>query len=132
MVITAIPLSPIFPSDRLVWNETTSGYFSVRSAYHMGMEIEERINSSTSREACGKGVWSFLWSLGVPNPVMIFMWRAFNDLLPTKCNLFRRKIVEDNICPCCCRDMETGLQCSMEVPDCSRCLGRAFSDLPEM
>jgi len=54
-------------------------------------------------------VWSALWSLGVSNTVKIFLWRACNDMLPTKCNLFRRNIVKDNKCPCCFREMELGL-----------------------
>jgi hypothetical protein len=35
------------------------------------------------------------------------MWRACNDLLPTKSNLFRRKIVDSNLCPCCTSESET-------------------------
>jgi hypothetical protein len=36
------------------------------------------------------------------------MWRACNGLLPTKSNLFRRKIVDSNLCPCYSSDSETG------------------------
>jgi hypothetical protein len=116
-VIASIPLCPTLPLDRLVWRGTTSGVFSVRSAYHMGMEIKKkRNNGSTSRDEYRHCVWSTLWSLGVPNTVKIFLWRACNDLLPTKCNLFRRNIVKDNICPCCCREMESGLHALWTCP----------------
>jgi hypothetical protein len=42
-----------------------------------------------------------------PNSIKMFMWRVCNDLLPTKCNLLKRKMVEDSSCPCCCREEET-------------------------
>jgi hypothetical protein len=98
-VIAAIPLSPTLPSDQIVWQGTRNGVFLVRSAYHLGMEINARNLGSTSQEAGGLQVWSVIWNLRVPNPVKLFMWRARNGLLPTKSKLFRRKIVDSNLCP---------------------------------
>jgi hypothetical protein len=37
-VITNMPISPFLPPDRLIWQGTKNGSFSVRSAYHLGME----------------------------------------------------------------------------------------------
>jgi hypothetical protein len=37
------------------------------------------------------------------------MWRAYQNLLPTKDNLLRRKIVKDPFCPIYERDAETVL-----------------------
>jgi hypothetical protein len=59
-LIASIPLCPTLPHDRLVWRGTTNCVFSVRSAYHMGMEIKERNNGSTSKEGSGHSVWSAL------------------------------------------------------------------------
>jgi hypothetical protein len=115
-VIVAIPLNPTFPPDRLAWNGTSNGIFSVQSAYHMGMEIQECSQGSTSQGGSGHRVWSFIWSLEVPNPAKLFMWRACNDLLPTRSNLARRKIVEDNVCPCYLRDVESGLHAIWSCP----------------
>lgn len=108
-VIASIPLSPFYPPDRLTWLGTTDGLFTVRSAYHMGMKIQARSHGSTSRASSGQRIWSCIWSLPVQNQVKIFLWRACNNLLPTRCNLALRKIVEDNICPCCKREAETTL-----------------------
>jgi hypothetical protein len=115
-VVASIPLCPTLPPDRLVWRVTKSGVFSVRSAYHMGMEIKKRKNGCTSKAEDRHNVWSTLWSLGVPNTMKIFLWRACNDLLPTKCNLFRRNIVKDNNCPCCLRERESGLHALWTCP----------------
>jgi len=40
-IIANIPLSPLFPKDKLIWRGTTHGEFTVRSAYHLGKEIQE-------------------------------------------------------------------------------------------
>ena len=102
-----MPLCPSLPPDKLVWRGTTDGIFSVRSAYHMGMENTFRGRGSASSVSLENRIWKVIWNLEVPNSVKMFMWRACNDLLPTKCNLVKRKMVEDCICPCCYREEET-------------------------
>lgn len=47
-VILNIPLSPLQPRDRLIWRCTTTGEFTVRSAYHMGMEMAASLCSGGS------------------------------------------------------------------------------------
>jgi hypothetical protein len=42
-----------------------------------------------------------------PNVVKNFMWRACKNLLPTKENLIRRKVVEKPLCPICNLEVET-------------------------
>ncbi|XP_059446627.1 uncharacterized protein LOC132178194 [Corylus avellana] len=37
----------------------------------------------------------------------MFLWRACHNLLPTKANLFRRGICDNNLCPICQREEET-------------------------
>jgi hypothetical protein len=41
------------------------------------------------------------------NVVKIFMWMAYNNALPTRVNLFERKIVTDPLCPICYLEEET-------------------------
>jgi ribonuclease HI len=106
-VIASMPLCPSLPPDKLVWQGTTDGIFSVRSAYHMGMENTLRVRGSASGESFDNRIWKTIWKMEVPNSVKMFMWRACNDLLPTKCNLVKRKMVEESMCPCCYREEET-------------------------
>jgi hypothetical protein len=40
-IISNIPLSPLLPRDELIWRGTTHGEFTVRSAYHLGKELQE-------------------------------------------------------------------------------------------
>jgi hypothetical protein len=132
-VIAAIPLSPTLLSDRIVWRGTKNGVFSVQSAYHLGMEINARNLGGTSQEAGGLQVWSVIWNLRDPKPVKLFMWRACNGLLPTKSNLFRRKIVDSNLCPCCTSESETVFHVLWKcLAAHARCLGWEFSVISEV
>jgi len=106
-VIINIPLSPMLPSDRLIWRGTDNGIFTVRSAYHLGKELQDQEGGQCSKRQKGQEVWKSIWSMEVPNSVKLFMWKACNDLLPTKTNLFKRKVVEDPKCPCCTLEEET-------------------------
>jgi ribosomal protein L37AE/L43A len=47
------------------------------------------------------------------------MWRACHNLLPTKDNLLRRKIVKEPHCPICGRVTETMYHAMWECPACS-------------
>jgi len=42
MVIASMPLCYSLSPDKLVWQGTNDGVFSVKSAYHMGMESNSR------------------------------------------------------------------------------------------
>ena len=46
----------------------------------------------------GSLVWAKLWKLQIPNKIKLFGWRACLDILPTRVNLARRKILEDDKC----------------------------------
>jgi hypothetical protein len=43
----------------------------------------------------------------LPNAVKNFMWQACHELLPTKDNLLRTKVIEDPGCPTCGLEVET-------------------------
>jgi hypothetical protein len=53
-VIANIPLSHTLPPDQLIWNGIIDGVFTVKSAYHMGMEIQERSKSGPSSDGNGQ------------------------------------------------------------------------------
>ncbi|XP_041025489.1 uncharacterized protein LOC121265863 [Juglans microcarpa x Juglans regia] len=51
--------------------------------------------------------WRNIWNLEVPSVTKLFLWRAGNNRLPTKENLFKRKVVEDKSCLVCSVETET-------------------------
>jgi hypothetical protein len=102
-----IPLSPLLPKDRLLWRCTKNGVFTIRSAYHLGMERRALQQPGCSEKREANEEWKTCWSLNIPNPVKMFLWRANHNLLPTRANLFRRGICDNNLCPICMREEET-------------------------
>lgn len=42
-----------------------------------------------------------------PNVVKNFMWRACKNLLPTKENLMKKKVIEEPLCPICKFEIES-------------------------
>jgi hypothetical protein len=44
------------------------------------------------------------------------MWRACHDILPTMVNLFKRKVVETPLCPCCKLEEETIIHALWSCP----------------
>jgi hypothetical protein len=88
------------PQDRLVWSGTSNGLLSVWSAYHLGKEIQRRSEGECSKSSLSAEIWKAIWSINVPNPVKVFLWKAGNNILPTRVNLFKRKVVEA-MCQCC-------------------------------
>jgi len=105
-VILNIPLSPIYPPNRIIWKSTKDGAFSVCSAYHLGVELQASNRGQSSYATQGNDIWKSLWSLHVSNPVKVSLWRACNNLLPTKLNLKHKRVVEDALCPICGREDE--------------------------
>ena len=84
------------------------GLFTVKSAYKVAKEVLHGGNLAESSRGCvGKEVWAALWKLRIPNKIKVFGWRACNDILPTKQNLSKRKINEDEMCRICMRFPES-------------------------
>ena len=55
--------------------------------------------SSTSQPVVS--FWRCIWKLPLPNKIKAFAWRACRNILPTKANLFSRKITQDDVCDEC-------------------------------
>jgi hypothetical protein len=105
--ILNIPLSPLLPRDRLIWRCTKKGEFSVRSAYHLGLDIQTAEKPSSSMKSDDNEVWKVCWNSNVPPAVKTFIWRACHNLLPTRVNLRRRGVCEEASCPICLHEEET-------------------------
>jgi hypothetical protein len=100
-VIQNIPISPLLPRDKLIWRCTANGVFSVWSAYHLAVDSQVDENGGASSPRKGEEIWRTCWSLNVPNNVKMFIWRACHNLLPTKLNLFKRRVIDSPLCPIC-------------------------------
>ena len=80
------------PNDRQVWAETSNGFFSIRSAYKLTLELETNREISSCSDGSNIRFWKRLWSIQIPHKIRHFAWRAARDILPTKENLVCRKV----------------------------------------
>jgi hypothetical protein len=83
-VIKQMALCNFNSPDRARWKETTSGEYSVSSAYALELKRQKPQDggeSSNSEEL--KGMWRRIWKLKIPGKVRHFLWRACNETLPT-------------------------------------------------
>uniref|UniRef100_A0A2N9EDK8 Reverse transcriptase zinc-binding domain-containing protein n=1 Tax=Fagus sylvatica TaxID=28930 RepID=A0A2N9EDK8_FAGSY len=107
-VICNIPLPPSRKGDRLFWNESNSGLFTVKSAYYLqrNRELVDVVGecSQMDRE---RNFWKFLWSLSLPPKIKAFLWRACTGILPTNGLLWSRHMRRDGLCECCKQEVES-------------------------
>jgi len=73
--------------DKWLWNLDSSNAFTVRSAYK-GLAHHHHTNTLISTK--------FMWHKDIPLKVVLFAWRLICDRLPTKDNLFRRGVIDDD------------------------------------
>lgn len=71
------------------------------------MERRAQIVGCSSLASQSNPYWQHLWKIKVPRSVTLFLWRACNEVLPTKNNLFKIKVVPTPVCPMCGVDDET-------------------------
>jgi hypothetical protein len=115
-MIQSIPLSNTNQRDMLIWRGTANGLFSVKSAYYIQQELLATSLAVSTSGAGKQGCWKDIWALPVPNVEKNFMWRACHDLLPTRVNLFRRKVITDPSCLFCGAAAETGFHVLWDCP----------------
>jgi hypothetical protein len=72
MAIKSIPLSSTNQENRLIWKGTVNGLFSVKSAYHLAKELEDRNKAECSKSMHSSEVWKKIWKLKIPNVEKIF------------------------------------------------------------
>jgi hypothetical protein len=65
--IAFIPLSCTNQEDIMIWRGSTNGIFSVKSAYHLAKEMEDRAMVGSSKMAPNNDVWMKIWHLKVAN-----------------------------------------------------------------
>ena len=108
--ICHIPLIRWSVMDSIVWLHNKKGVYSVKSGYHVARQImRDGDVAESSSGPTGQFVWAKLWNLHVPTKIKVFGWRTCQDILPTRVNLVKRKIITDNTCECYKRAPETGI-----------------------
>jgi hypothetical protein len=106
-IIQSILISNTNQDDLPIWRGTGSRLFSVRNAYHLQKSLVLDQMAEGSSRSYGSELWRRLWNLLTPNVEKHFFWRACNEILPTRDNLCRRKVINDPRCRICEIEVET-------------------------
>jgi hypothetical protein len=113
--IMKIPIN-LQREDAIIWRDSPTGMFTVKSAYHGAMRRAQQLQPESSSHGGKEEVWGRLWKLFVPNAEKNFLWRACHDILPTKERLYKRKVTKDAICPICTVEVETSFHILWSCP----------------
>ncbi|XP_075657106.1 uncharacterized protein LOC142627188 [Castanea sativa] len=100
-LVLGIPLSHRKPPNHVSWSCTPSEEFSTSSAYKLLTTSASTDQAISSNQANQRRIWKGIWKMQVPNKIKHFVWRIFNNALPTKCNLKRRHIIDSDLRELC-------------------------------
>lgn len=94
----------------MVWLHNRKGEYTVQSGYHVACQV---LRNEVWVEASNRSGWQHVWGNFVEvkdtRENKIFSWRASYDILPTRVNLAKRKVISDSLCHCCKRLLEDAL-----------------------
>jgi hypothetical protein len=115
-MICGLPICPGSQRDRLEWMGTKNGMFTVKSAYHLSKELCDFTIGSCSNSDSNSEQWKNVWCIKGAPVVKTFLWQACNEILPTRANLFRKKVIFSPLCPICELETETTAHVLWECP----------------
>lgn len=93
--ITNIPLM-LHAHDLRIWSYSKDDTYTVRSRYHLAMNI-----IYTGRGNTVAGEWDKLWEINIPPKVKTFVWRTVRNWLPTRINLQSKRVMVTSKCANC-------------------------------
>ena len=105
--ILALPLNHLDSQDNLIWTTNKTQQFSVKSAYRIALKLKHGDWAEHSSARQHGATWGRIWKLNVPPKVRNFIWRACRNCLPTRNNLWRRKVRIEATCDICRQEPET-------------------------
>ncbi|KAJ8433404.1 hypothetical protein Cgig2_029591 [Carnegiea gigantea] len=114
-LIKQIPLFTVWPRDRVMWHFSTSGVFTIRTAYHaIRCHCGEAVpmGSSSNHQV----FWNKLWSLVVPPRIKMFLLRLCVHALPIKVALSKRVSILELKCEFCGAFQEDDVHALVEFP----------------
>lgn len=115
-IFLAIPIPRNQVPDRIAWNFTNDGKYSVKSGYKFWHDQ----NSERQRVPCSPG-WVKLWKLAIPHKFRVFLWRICRSNLPVRYQLRGKGVQTAIICPLCLNDIEHLLHIFLDCSFAKRC-----------
>lgn len=87
--------------EKLIWNGTSNGEFTVKSVYHFQKALKELSKSQPSISNDRSAMLLVLWKMNIHLANEIFLWRACLEGLSTNLNIFKIRIVDNPKCAIC-------------------------------
>jgi hypothetical protein len=106
-------------NDFVAWNPEPMGVFTVKSAYRLAFELQQRENGRLTTSARPSGdspEWKMIWQCPVPPKIRIFAWQLANNALATQVNKHRRGIKTPATCLICGMEEESTFHAMMKCP----------------
>ncbi|CAL1405295.1 unnamed protein product [Linum trigynum] len=106
--IKDIPLPRQDVTDRLIWNDTADGIFTVKLAYHLAILSDKRRGRWRSMVSwMDRSSWIRLWEANIPPKLKVFVWQILNRILPTTEALIEKGVPVLPRFPVCWAESET-------------------------
>ena len=101
-LIQQIQLTKTSTKDVLFWPYVQSGNYLAKFGYFF-LKQEVHMSATPSQQPMdpSTSAWKNIWKLLVPCKVRNFIWRSYQNAIPTKTNLVRRSAIDDSRCPQC-------------------------------
>ncbi|CAL1372026.1 unnamed protein product [Linum trigynum] len=116
-LIKEIPLPRSNVEDRLLWHGTQDGVFTVKSAYHLAVQLDRTCGKwRSTANWMDRPSWIRVWEAPIPPKLRVFLWQILNRLLPTTEALIERNIPVHPRCPVCWAESETLEHLFLECP----------------
>ncbi|XP_042974662.1 uncharacterized protein LOC122306298 [Carya illinoinensis] len=103
--------------DLIRWKKEANGTYTVKSAYRLFKDLSPgRQNGESSNVDLLRKMWKAIWSMKLPIKVRIFAWKAVKEILPTKSNLKKKKVLTEDGCVFCHAKNEDTLHALCSCP----------------
>ena len=101
-IVKQVPLQNVLRKDLVWWWQSSTGTFTVRSAYGMASTLgSNSFGAESSSASLQRSFWRLLWKCRVPGKVHHVVWRACTNSLSTRLNLAHRRVIMDPLCQVC-------------------------------
>lgn len=100
----------MIPPNKLIWVKEPRGIFTTKSAYFVALSCSEVCDDIPTGSAMPEEIqflWKTMWRAKMSGKVKICIWRSCLNVLPTRVNLKKRKILVDDCCHFCTNISET-------------------------
>ncbi|KAJ8439210.1 hypothetical protein Cgig2_003423 [Carnegiea gigantea] len=111
--ILNIPLCTSWPRDKLTWHFFSTGELSMKTAYHLIMQVyNDDVPECSS--PLPTSFWKSLWLMDIPPRMKMFAWRACSNALPANAALASMVHSVDARCGLCGHLQESAVYAPLE------------------